>query len=217
MGEAEWLAAEEPGPMLAWLLGQRRGEVVPHGPGNKAVSGRKLRLFAAACTLLIPGRDARLRRAVGAALAFADGGLGAPEMEAARWGQPPGPWTVCHPDAGEAAYYVIRDDSLTGRRAEMAALLRDVFGNPFRPYCDLCPHDGTGVGVLRHFDPAWRTPAAVGIARRAYDERDFGALPVLADALEEVGCEDSDILAHCRSPGPHVRGCHVLDLVLGKS
>jgi hypothetical protein len=80
-------------------------------------------------------------------------------------------------------------------------LVRDVFGNPFRP---------------RAFDPAWRTAAAVELARSAYDRRDFGLLPILADALQEAGCEDAGVLAHCRAGGPHVRGCWVVDGVLGK-
>jgi hypothetical protein len=49
-----------------------------------------------------------------------------------------------------------------------------------------------------------------------YESRDFGAMPILVDALQEAGCESEDILAHCRGPGPHVRGCWVVDLVLGK-
>ena len=91
------------------------------------------------------------------------------------------------------------------RQAEQAvqvALLRDIFGNPFR-----------SVSV----DPAWQTPATAGLARTAYDDPAFEQnLPVLADALEDAGCADADILAHCRGPGPHVRGCWVADLLLCK-
>ena len=79
---------------------------------------------------------------------------------------------------------------------------RDIFPNPFRPVA---------------FDPAWRTSTAVGLARTMYESRDFAAMPILADALEEAGCGSTDILAHCRGDGPHVRGCWVVDLVLGKS
>jgi hypothetical protein len=49
-----------------------------------------------------------------------------------------------------------------------------------------------------------------------YDFRDFAAMPILADALEEAGCDNPDILSHCRNPGVHVRGCWVVDLLLGK-
>jgi hypothetical protein len=79
--------------------------------------------------------------------------------------------------------------------------VRDIFGNPFRPAT---------------FNPAWRTDTAVALARQMYDSRDFGAMPILADALQDAGCGDEQVLAHCRGAGPHVRGCWVVDLVLGK-
>lgn len=65
------------------------------------------------------------------------------------------------------------------------------------------------------FSPDWRTDTAVALARRMYDARDFSLLPILADALEDAGCDAADLLAHCRTPGPHARGCRVVDLVLG--
>jgi hypothetical protein len=79
---------------------------------------------------------------------------------------------------------------------------RDIAGNPFRP-----------VG----FDPAWRTEAVVSLARGMDASRDFIPMPVLADALEDAGCTEPDILAHCRGTVPHARGCWVVDLVLGKT
>ena len=79
-------------------------------------------------------------------------------------------------------------------------VVRDVFGNPFRPPA---------------FDPRWRTAPALDLARGMYEAKDFTAMPVLADALEEAGCDNADILTHCRGSGPHVRGCWVLDLVSG--
>ena len=82
-------------------------------------------------------------------------------------------------------------------------LLRDIFGNPFRPVA---------------FAPSWRSSSVVALARAMYESREFAAMPVLADALEEAGCDAADILAHCRNPhGVHVRGCWVVDLVLGKA
>jgi hypothetical protein len=87
--------------------------------------------------------------------------------------------------------------------AAHAVLLRDIFGNPFRPVA---------------FDPRWRSESAVSLARTAYDTRDFSLLPILADALEEAGCDHPDVLSHCRDPnGVHVRGCWVVDGVLGKT
>jgi hypothetical protein len=85
--------------------------------------------------------------------------------------------------------------------AAQAALLRDVFGNPFRPVA---------------FSPAWRTPTAVALAERMCESRDFLALPVLAVALQDAGCEHPDVLGHCRGGGEHVRVCWVVDLVLGR-
>jgi hypothetical protein len=85
-----------------------------------------------------------------------------------------------------------------------ASQLDDLLGNPARPVA---------------LDRAWlaRDEApVVRLARVIYDERAFDRLPILADALEEAGCTDAAILRHCREPGPHVRGCWVLDLILGK-
>ena len=95
---------------------------------------------------------------------------------------------------------------------EQCKLLRDIFGNPFRPVT---------------LDPAvlaWNDSTVVRLAQAAYDERqmpeglfDNSRLAVLADALEEAGCQDLDILSHCRSGGEDIRGCWVIDLLLGKS
>ena len=54
------------------------------------------------------------------------------------------------------------------------------------------------------------------LAESVYEGRAFDRLPVLADALEEAGCADAQVLSHLRGPGPHACGCHVLDLILGK-
>jgi hypothetical protein len=78
-------------------------------------------------------------------------------------------------------------------------LLREVYGKPYRQ---------------AHFSPAWRTDTVRTLARDMYDRREFSAMPILADALEDAGCDDGDILLHCRLPAEHVRGCWVLDLVL---
>jgi hypothetical protein len=80
--------------------------------------------------------------------------------------------------------------------------VRDVFGNPFRSVTA---------------DSNWLTSTVVSLAQGIYDERAFDRLPILADALEDAGCRDDQILGHLRSPGPHVRGCWILDLLLGKS
>jgi hypothetical protein len=83
-----------------------------------------------------------------------------------------------------------------------AQLIREIHGNPFRPTT---------------IDPAWLTSTVVELARGIYDERAFDRLPILADALQDAGCDDADVLDHCRGPGPHVRGCWVIDVLLGQS
>jgi hypothetical protein len=93
-------------------------------------------------------------------------------------------------------------------RAEYAAqcaLLRDVFGNPFRT------PPAVGPRVL-----AWSGGTIAKLTQGIYQEGAFDRLTVLADALEDAGCKDPEILAHCRGPGPHARGCWVVDLLFGK-
>lgn len=90
----------------------------------------------------------------------------------------------------------------SAEQSQQADTLRDIFGNPFRPVT---------------FSPEWRTITAVALANLMYQDRDFGAMPILADALQDAGCEVEEILNHCRDEKlPHVRGCWVVDLVLGK-
>jgi hypothetical protein len=88
-------------------------------------------------------------------------------------------------------------------RRRQSELLREILGNPFRP----ARPDPDG---LRR-----DCGAAVQIGQAIYEEQAFEQLPILADALEEAGCTDADLLAHLRGPGPHARGCWALDLVLG--
>ena len=87
-----------------------------------------------------------------------------------------------------------------GRDAQ-ALLLQDIMGNPFRPVT---------------FSPSWRTDTAVALAAGMYEFRDFSPMPVLADALQDAECDSAEVLDHCRAPGPHVRGCWVVDAVLSK-
>src|SRR5262249_31505167 len=63
----------------------------------------------------------------------------------------------------------------------------------------------------------WLTSTVVSLAGGIYDEKAFDRMPILADALQDAGCDNSDILNRCRGDGLHVRGCWVVDLVLGKS
>lgn len=118
--------------------------------------------------------------------------------------------TIMH-TVDAAGFGAVVDDPQNGRtlpaqaveRKVLAAILRCVFGNPFRPIT---------------FDPVWRTDAALSLSRQMYESHDFGAMPILADALQDAGCDYDDILSHCRDVNAtHVRGCWVVDLVLGKS
>ena len=86
-------------------------------------------------------------------------------------------------------------------RTGQCELLHDFFGNPFRPIT---------------LNSAWFMPSVVQLAQAIYDDRAFDRLPQLADALEKAGCTNADILSHCRGPRPHVQGCWVVDMVLGK-
>jgi hypothetical protein len=84
-----------------------------------------------------------------------------------------------------------------------ADLLRDIFGNPFRPVS---------------LEEAWLTSDVLALAHGIYDDRAFDRMPILADALQDAGCTNDDILSHCRDANQvHVRGCWVVDLVLGKA
>jgi hypothetical protein len=85
---------------------------------------------------------------------------------------------------------------------QAAALLRELFANPFRSVV---------------FDPAWRTPAVVGLAEVMYTDRSFDQIALLADALTDAGCAEAEILGHCAAKQEHVRGCWLVDLILGRS
>ncbi|OWK42154.1 hypothetical protein [Fimbriiglobus ruber] len=76
-----------------------------------------------------------------------------------------------------------------------------MFGNLFRPV---------------PFLTEWRTSTVLALAEQMYESRDFSAMPILADALQDAECND-EALTHCRGPGPHVRGCRIVDACLGKS
>jgi hypothetical protein len=94
------------------------------------------------------------------------------------------------------------DQAERDEKAAQAGLIREIFGNPFRPVT---------------FSSEWPTYTAVSLAREMYESRDFSTMPILADALQDAGCDIDDILNHCRDTSlTHVRGCWVVDLVLGK-
>ncbi|MDB5290042.1 MAG: hypothetical protein JWL69_1283 [Phycisphaerales bacterium] len=93
------------------------------------------------------------------------------------------------------------DAARTEEQVALCWLMRDVFGNPFRS---------------ARLDVLWLTPTIVTLVNSIYAEHSFHRMPALADALEAKGCMNTDILAHCKGEGPHVRGCWVVDMILGK-
>lgn len=119
---------------------------------------------------------------------------------------PPSAYSYC--DGGKVITVEVPVDRRRARwnetvKTEYAAqcdLLRDIVGNPFRP---------------SNLDPRWLTQDVVELARVVYEDRTFDKLPELGDHLTRAGCEDPAILGHCRSPAPHVRGCWVVDWILG--
>jgi hypothetical protein len=103
--------------------------------------------------------------------------------------------------AAQRAYYAVRAEAAQHEARAHAWLLRCVFGDPFRPAT---------------FAPQWRTLTVMALARVVYERRNFSALPILADALQDAGCDNEEMLAHCRDTSAnHARGCWAVDLVLG--
>jgi hypothetical protein len=227
MNEGQWLSGTDPTLMLDYL----------REPGG--ASNRKLRLFAVACCrrlLHLRWPDA-VQESLEVAERFADGQATADDLhraaaDAARYdgafplGLRAGAVArACGPDARDAAsatgqvvsaLYVAAGRSQSVRRAEAAEhadLLRCLLGNPFRVSAPIGP------AAL-----SWNGCCVVKLAWAAYEERSWAdgtldktRLAVLADALEEAGVDDNPLLEHLRGPGPHVRGCFVLDAILGKT
>jgi hypothetical protein len=193
---------------------------------------RKRRLFACACCRRFWDRfqAEESRRAVEVAERFADGLASADELAHAqrlawaafndrRWEANAGPAEAAQNPLAQdflvsdqlmdsawlASASLLEglcqiDEPTAGEVQAQRDLIRDIFGNPFRRAVML---------------PAWRTETVTRLARWAYDERAFDTLPVLADALEDAGCDTPALLEHLREPGPHARGCWALDLILG--
>lgn len=215
--EQEWLEGANPFKMVSFLRESRASE-------------RKLRLFGCGCCRrvwnLLP--DDASRNAVTVAERFADklakrkdltaayqscGGDAGPSYNAAaavvkvslewatfwaaHFGQCLAAGTEPIPASQLAEHHAAQD--LEGQ--EQVKLLYDIFGNPFRPVT---------------IAPSWLSSSVVALAQTNYDRRDFEQMPNLGKALEEGGCTDAGILEHCRGPGPHVRGCWLIDSLLGR-
>jgi hypothetical protein len=227
MAEAEWLECPNYRVMRKHL--------------RKMASDRKVRLFACACCRRAWDHIwfASERKAVESAEQYADGAVDVGVLAAALgaaieegtgkdWGRAhvAACWSanqrrstveqVASKLATELAVHAAKARS--GKRwnaakkfelSAQASLLRDILSNPFRPVM---------------LNPTWLTRTVTSLARAAYEDRrlpsgelDPARLAVLADALEEAGCDNADLLNHCRGPGPHIRGCWAVDLILDKS
>jgi hypothetical protein len=229
VNEDLWLTSRHPYHMLEYLRRSRR-----YRPTR-----RKLHLFACRCVRRIRGllAFAESEKAIVVAERFADDKTTPDQLHSARVAAQRAVKSVELEDgpgarsAARAAMALTHDPPNVGRRAiplainrtervisqvisslpdlhsvavehhAQADLLRCIFGNPF-------------ASLL--IEPGWRTSAVIDLATAIYDQRAFKTMPILADALEEAGCTDVDLLQHCRGPGPHGRGCWVVDAILGK-
>ncbi len=220
MTEADWLAGTDPAQMIEFV--------------RDTATDRKMRLLAVACCrssrqLLLnknhrAGLDAAERHADGFltlaelrevgercnARAVAMYGQTELERDIHRWAEATAVANATHPPGGN--YFDLANNALDAiwmlNRAihrdinpGLSHLVRDVLGNPFRSVA---------------LDPSCRTEVVVALATGIYEGRAFERLPVLADALEDAGGADADVLGHCRGGGPHARGCWVVDRILGK-
>jgi hypothetical protein len=229
VNEVGWLASDDLDALLGFVLGR--------------ASERKLRLFACACCRRVWHllADPRSRQALEVAERYADGHASAVELATARlavltaaqrardqaaWAvywtlnRVPGEnvRSVCAAAAEALARTAARGAKSAGAsrsadawhaagKAEEFAqvrLLREVFGNPF------------GAPAVSPAWLTWHRGTVRHMAQSIYESRRFEELPILGDALEEAGCMDEQILAHCRGGGEHVRGCWVVDRLLGK-
>ena len=236
--EQDWLDADEPELPLFFVTTE-------HNLSHRKfrLSNRKLRLFGCACCRRIWSDipEGWPKNAALFAEAAADGLAGDSDLRAAFSAAPEsllrlGGWhvhrvaeaasaggddraiwalvaarDVCALDGGMSkndlpeqmrrSYCPDRRAKNAGDLAAQAVLLKDICGNPFQSAA---------------FNLECRSSVVAAIARSMYETRDFTAMPILADALADAGCDDEPLLSHCRGPGPHVRGCWVVDLVLGK-
>jgi hypothetical protein len=220
MTEAEWLVCNEPIRMLKFLYGK--------------VRARKKRLLGVSCCRRIWHllRDERSRSAVELAEQSADWRISARDLDVISGAaeeafedaiDSDGNYTPAMAAAHAASYAsnpsLRRSDlieviqaateaspfGVLSEHAAQAILFRDIFGSSFHT-----------TKVKRSW-LKWNDGIIAKLAQATYNERAFDRLPILADALEEAGCTDAEILNHCRQPGEHVRGCWVVDLILGKS
>jgi hypothetical protein len=239
MSESEWMAFTDPWDMLDQIRGSTDRIRGPVSKLNYVVAtDRQLLLWGSGCCRRLGPfvDDARWLNAIQVIEQFADGKAAYPDVllvgtEMEKWftelggyeRSTPGsiiarscadlsggvdsafdsmrtPFLVPAYDASRWAIAAVREsagDAAAGReRAVQCSLLHDVLGNPFHPV------------VLRD---GWQTAPVLALADEIYRGRAFGRLPELAGALADAGCDNEAVLSHCRSAGPHVRGCWVVD------
>lgn len=231
MTESEWLAAADPTPLLVFLYGK--------------VSQRKLRLFAIACCRRL--WQGSTKPANLAALRIAEHLAEAGAIQTVRATvRLRGDQAVLDCGASDPLELVeIRNEMGISQQLGqstinpiLVSVLEHLACNrsDFRPqwFCEAFASAGMSlscqVQLLREivrgpFVPlvpptdwiVWNDGTVPRIAEAIYNEQAFDNLPILADALEEAGCTEADILNHCRQPAEHVRGCWVIDLLLGKA
>lgn len=209
MDEQEWLSSKDPQAMLAFLRDS--------GKANE----RKLRLFACACCRNIWPlvTDQRSRKAVAVAEQYADGAIDFVTLKGACEGpnKPrklvrdlllPEAWRVADfvafHAAGMAADCSPEGVAYMEERLTQCRLLKDVLGNPFRTSSIHPSRLKANHGRVRK------------LARQIYDDHSFERMPELAQALHDASCDDAELLAHLRGPGPHAKGCFALDVLLGR-
>lgn len=218
MTEQEWLTTTDPVPMLTFL--------------RSRASERKARLFLVACARSVWEQivEPVMRVAVEVGESAADGHSSSDELRAQvekmNWWlsdlnlKPLRPWNeVLSPEVRSLAFtalhtvlpgHVVRELNpgigfgwaSAATAQHQPRLLRELIGNPFRPVA--C-------------NPEWLTTDVVSLGHGIYEEKAFDRMPILADALQDAGCTNDDVLNHCRdASAAHARGCWVLDLLLGK-
>jgi hypothetical protein len=227
-----------------WLTSRNRQAMLDAAWESPAGSGRKHRLLAVAfCRRLWQHLPDVCRNAVENAERLAEGAAVVPSLRAistavmtafrdgSHWYgsmRTSEAWTLEHlymaavsvlvPDplaaslevarnthSADSGIMTVRSRLSGGERNVQAGLIRDVYGPlPFRTVAI----DDTWL--------TWNNGTVPAIARRIYDERAFHDMPLLGDALEDAGCNNQEMLDHCRKPGVHVKGCWVVDLALGR-
>jgi hypothetical protein len=170
-------------------------------------AARRLRLFGVACArqvrhLFADGDHAALQ----VSERYADGLASQAELKAMSRPLSNGPLGVSTLVSDSISRP--RDAPREHWRPRRAGQTRSPLPEPGRPSSSETSHRPTV--------PSWLTSDALALARGIYAEEAFDRMPILAGALQDAGCDNDEILNHCRGPGPHVRGCWVVDLLLGK-